>query len=131
MQKHEAHGSSQTEITTGDAGRLKALADLIRNDAFAMSFQSVRQYREALLKEVRIGAEQPEAKASLDDKIIAHLLAAGGSTAWAMRGHVGELDRPAISRALQRLKRKGLVRTSIIQPSFWRPVTQRNKGGEK
>ncbi|SDS48230.1 hypothetical protein SAMN05216198_2051 [Halopseudomonas litoralis] len=49
MQEHEAHGSSQTEITTGDIGQLEALVCLIGNDAFAMSFQSVRQYREALL----------------------------------------------------------------------------------
>lgn len=49
MQEHEAHGSSQTEITTGDIGQLEALADLIRSDTFAMTFQSVKQYREALL----------------------------------------------------------------------------------
>lgn len=49
MQKHEAHGSSETQITTGGTHQLKALVDLIGNDAFAMSFQSVRQYREALL----------------------------------------------------------------------------------
>lgn len=131
MQEHEAHGSSETQITTAGTNQLKALVNLIRDDAFAVTFQSVRHYREALLKEVRDGAEQTEAKASLDDKIIAHLLAAGGSTAWAMRSHVGELDRPTISRALQRLKRKGLVRTAITQPSFWKPVTKRKPGGEK
>lgn len=49
MQQHEAHGSSQTEITTGSTGQLEALVGLIRSDAFAMTFQSVKQYREALI----------------------------------------------------------------------------------
>lgn len=50
MQEHEAQGGSQAKITTADTGRFKALLDLIRSDGFAMSFQSVRQYRQAVLK---------------------------------------------------------------------------------
>lgn len=57
MQEHEAHGSSKTKTTTGGTGQLKALINLIRDDAFAMSFQSVRQYREAILKGVRTAQE--------------------------------------------------------------------------
>lgn len=59
MQKHEAHGSSETQITTGGTHQLKALVDLIRDDAFAMSFQSVRQYREALLDAAPTGQGEP------------------------------------------------------------------------
>lgn len=61
MHKHEAQGSSQTKVITRDAGKLRALADLIRNDGFAMSFQSVKQYREALLK--TISSVMPQTKA--------------------------------------------------------------------
>lgn len=97
MQEHEAHGSSNTKITTGGTGQLAgrivhrsidepvqvaftaaglslpagtrlydqqspgALIDLIRSDAFAMSFQSVRQYREALLQSIQ---EEIEADAA-------------------------------------------------------------------
>ena len=62
MQEHEAQGSSQTKITTADTGQFKALVDLIRNDGFAMSFQSVKQYRQAVLKAAqrpRQGEPQP------------------------------------------------------------------------
>jgi len=61
MHKHEAQGSSQTKVITRDASQLRALADLIRNDGFAMSFQSVKQYREALLK--TISSVTPQTKA--------------------------------------------------------------------
>lgn len=99
MQKHEAHGSSETETNTGGTGQLAgrivhnltgepvqvaftaaglslpdgsalydqqspgALIDLIRNDAFAITFQSVRQYREALLQSIR---DEIEAGAAFD-----------------------------------------------------------------
>lgn len=59
MQEHEAQGSSQTKITTADAGQFKALVDLIRNDGFAMSFQSMRQYRQALIRVVENTAAPP------------------------------------------------------------------------
>lgn len=56
MHEHEAQGDSPTKNTTGAAGQFKALVDLIRNDGFAMSFQSVKQYREALLLSLSSGA---------------------------------------------------------------------------
>lgn len=59
MQEHEAQGSSQTKITTADAGQFKALVDLIRNDGFAMSFQSMRQYRQALIRVIENTAAPP------------------------------------------------------------------------
>lgn len=51
----EAQGSSQSKITTGDTGQFKALVDLIGNDGFAMLFQSVKQYRQAVLEAAREG----------------------------------------------------------------------------
>lgn len=44
----------------------------------------------------------------IDAKVLDHLRKVQGSTAWAMRRAIGE-DRPTISKALNRLKRKGLV----------------------
>lgn len=61
---------------------------------------------------------------SLDDRILDYLRTVSGSTAWAMRGYIGERDRPTISKALQRLKRKGLVRTNHVQASYWMAVSQ-------
>lgn len=57
---------------------------------------------------------------SLDERVLKFLRTVTGSTAWAMRGSVGEMDRPTISKALQRLKRKGLVRTDYLQQSYWK-----------
>lgn len=68
---------------------------------------------------------------SLDDRILDFLGTVTGSTAWAMRGYVGEIDRATISKALQRLKRKGLVRTDYLQKSFWRAVKQEAAGHEQ
>lgn len=50
MQEHEAHGSSAAKGSTAGRSQFMALLSMIRDDGFAMSFQSVRQYREALLK---------------------------------------------------------------------------------
>lgn len=58
---------------------------------------------------------------SLDNKILAHLRGISGSTAWAMRGAVGA-TREEVSKACRRLKRKGLVATSIIQNTYWQAV---------
>lgn len=58
MQEHEAQGSSQTKITTADTGQFKALVELIRSDSFAMSFQSMKQYRQAVLKAVQRPSEE-------------------------------------------------------------------------
>lgn len=63
---------------------------------------------------------------SLDDRVLNYLRTVTGSTAWAMRGQVGEMDRPTISKALQRLKRKNLVRTDLLQSTFWKAVKQRS-----
>ena len=57
----------------------------------------------------------------LDAKVLDHLRSITGSTAWAMRGVIGE-DRPAISKALQRLKCKGLVETCSVQSTYWQAV---------
>lgn len=57
MQEHDAQGGSQTKIITADTGQFKALVELIRSDSFAMSFQNVRQYRQALIR----GAESAAA----------------------------------------------------------------------
>lgn len=64
---------------------------------------------------------------TLDDRVLAYLRTVTGSTAWAMRGQVGEMDRPTISKALQRLKRKGLVRTDVLQASYWKAVKQQGQ----
>jgi len=58
----------------------------------------------------------------LDSKVLAYLQTVGGSSAWSMRHAVGEMDRKIISKSLQRLKRKGLVRTDYLCASYWRPV---------
>ena len=49
----------------------------------------------------------------IDDRVLEHLRKIQGSTAWAMRHAIGE-DRPTISKALNRLKRKGLVECNGI-----------------
>lgn len=64
---------------------------------------------------------------SLDDRVLAYLRECGGSTAWAMRWAVGEMDRPTISKALQRLKRKGLVRTDTLHAAYWKPDYRRQQ----
>jgi hypothetical protein len=61
-------------------------------------------------------------ESQLDDRVLSYLRSVYGSTAWAIRGHVGERDRPTISRALQRLKRKGLVRTDSLHAAYWKAV---------
>lgn len=50
MQKHEAQGGDEAKITTDVEVRRCEMIDLVRSDAFAMSFQSIKQYREALLR---------------------------------------------------------------------------------
>lgn len=64
---------------------------------------------------------------SLDDRVLSYLRTVTGATAWAMRGAVGEMNRPTISKALQRLKRKGLVRTDVLQASFWKAVPDQQR----
>lgn len=83
-------------------------------------------------------------RAQIDEKVLRHLRSIAGSTAWAMRGAVSE-DRETISKALQRLKRKGLVECdgfywqappekldlvatvngTVIEPSDWPPSVER------
>lgn len=57
----------------------------------------------------------------LDKKVLDHLAGIVGSTAWAMTRAVGA-DRKEISKACQRLKRKGLVKTSESQSTYWQAV---------
>lgn len=63
---------------------------------------------------------------TLDDRVLNHLRGQQGSTAWAMRFAVGA-TREDVSKACQRLKRKGLVRTSARQSTFWEAVIHDNQ----
>lgn len=58
---------------------------------------------------------------ALNTRALNHLRNVQGSTAWVMRGTVGT-TREDISKACQRLKRKGLVKTSEIQLTYWQAV---------
>jgi predicted transcriptional regulator len=58
---------------------------------------------------------------TIDEKVLAHLGSVNGSTAWAMTGAVGA-TREEVSKACQRLKRKGLVKTSEAQTTYWQAV---------
>ena len=62
------------------------------------------------------------ARIALDTRVLNHLRGVQGSTAWAMCGAVGAVREDA-SKACQRLKRKGLVRTSETQSTYWQAVT--------
>ncbi|WP_432755340.1 helix-turn-helix domain-containing protein [Pseudomonas sp. WMBT8] len=57
----------------------------------------------------------------LDEKVLAHLRGINGSTAWAMHSGLGS-TREEVSKACQRLKRKGLVKTSEGQSTYWQAV---------
>ncbi|AMW64466.1 hypothetical protein PVE_R1G2201 [Pseudomonas veronii 1YdBTEX2] len=59
---------------------------------------------------------------ALDTRVLNYLRAHQGSTAWAMHGSVGA-TREEVSKACQRLKRKGLVKTSETQTTYWQAVT--------
>ena len=61
-------------------------------------------------------------RVALDTRVLNHLRNVQGSTAWAMRGAV-EGTREDVSKACQRLKRKGLVKTSETQSTYWQAVT--------
>ncbi|PCR94872.1 hypothetical protein CP336_18680 [Pseudomonas fluorescens] len=58
---------------------------------------------------------------ALDRRVLNHLLSVPGSTAWAMHSAVGA-TREEVSKACQRLKRKGLVKTSESQSTYWQAV---------
>ena len=60
---------------------------------------------------------------ALDRRVLNYLLTVPGSTAWAMHGSVGA-TREEVSKACQRLKRKGLVNTSETHTSYWQAVKQ-------
>lgn len=60
---------------------------------------------------------------ALDRRVLNYLLAVPGSTAWAMHGSVGA-TREEVSKACQRLKRKGLVKTSEPQSTYWQAVKE-------
>lgn len=53
--------------------------------------------------------------ASVDEKVLEHLRSIPGSHAWAMTRAVGE-PREVISKACQRLKRRGLV---TVVGAYW------------
>ena len=55
---------------------------------------------------------------SLDKKVLDHLRGINGSTAWMMRNKVGA-TREEVSKACQRLKRKGLVAAG---GTYWQAV---------
>lgn len=54
----------------------------------------------------------------LDEKVLAHLRDINGSTAWMMRNKVGA-TREEVSKACQRLRRKGLV---AADGTYWQAV---------
>lgn len=54
----------------------------------------------------------------LDKKVLDHLSGINGSTAWMMRNKVGA-TREEVSKACQRLKRKGLV---AADGTYWQAV---------
>ena len=58
---------------------------------------------------------------ALDKRVLDYLLARPGSTAWAMHSAVGA-TREEVSKTCQRLKRKGLVKTSEVQSTYWEAV---------
>ncbi|MDD2056591.1 hypothetical protein NPS58_03910 [Pseudomonas putida] len=62
-----------------------------------------------------------EERAQADARVLKYLQSCQGSTAWAMSGAV-RLSREEVSRACQRLKRKGLVATSPTLATFWQAV---------
>lgn len=57
----------------------------------------------------------------LDERVLAHLRNIDGSTAWAMH-HGLDATRKDVSKACQRLKRKGLVKTSERLSTYWQAV---------
>lgn len=63
---------------------------------------------------------------TLDDRVLDHLRQCRGSTAWAMHWAVGA-TREEVSKACQRLKRKGLVKTSARQSNYWEAVSHDNQ----
>lgn len=66
---------------------------------------------------------------SIDSHVLEHLRGIEGSTAWAMRHAIGE-DRETISKALQRLKRKGLVKC-CAGTSYWQATNEASKDRTK
>lgn len=54
----------------------------------------------------------------LDEKVLNYLLGINGCTAWMMRNKVGA-TREEVSKACQRLKRKGLVAAT---GTYWQAV---------
>lgn len=62
----------------------------------------------------------------LDDRVLNHLRGRQGSTAWAMHFAVGA-TREDVSKACQRLKRKGLIKTSARLRYFWEAVSHDNQ----
>ncbi|RWU21294.1 hypothetical protein DM813_19090 [Pseudomonas alkylphenolica] len=62
-----------------------------------------------------------EERAEAEARVLKHLQGCLGSTAWAMSGAV-RLRREEVSKACQRLKRKGLVATSPNQATYWQAV---------
>lgn len=59
--------------------------------------------------------------AELDGKVLNYLRDRTGSTAWAMTGAIGA-TREEVSKACQRLRRKGLIETSATQLTYWQVV---------
>lgn len=59
-------------------------------------------------------------QADIDQKVLSHLRSVPGSTAWAMRGAINA-TREDISKACQRLKRKGLV---ICDGAYWKEAAK-------
>jgi len=59
-------------------------------------------------------------QADIDQKVLSHLRSVPGSTAWAMRGAINA-TREDVSKACQRLKRKGLV---VCDGAYWKEAAK-------
>ena len=77
---------------------------------------------ERLREKVRgVETARTSRNAEMDGKVLNYLRDRTGSTAWAMTGAIGA-TREEVSKACQRLRRKGLIETSATQLTYWQAV---------
>ena len=77
---------------------------------------------ERLREKVRgVETARTSRNAEMDGKVHNYLRDRTGSTAWAMAGAIGA-TREEVSKACQRLRRKGLIETSATQLTYWQAV---------
>nr|MBO2511822.1 hypothetical protein [Gammaproteobacteria bacterium] len=77
---------------------------------------------ERLREKVRgVETARTSRNAEMDGKVLNYLRDRTGSTAWAMAGAIGA-SREEVSKACQRLRRKGLIETSATRLAYWQAV---------